>query len=379
MNAPPTTQTMGSPWRLVVALVACCEALPPATVYIMRHCARSTYFPDLEHEATFRYLTNYTDGGPLPAWGVAPQLCTARGREIVRGEGAALAGEFAGYGDRLRAFHDGGSRRDVTTAADFLAGAGLNVTSTAAAALFNPVKAGYCPALSAAAYGASVRAQLAAVTPPPQLAARVAVLQDALGKGAAPPMPAIADAQNATTGGWRGGTAIAAEWVEALLFQLGAGLDVGYGRFDAADVYALTDIHLYARAINDQGAAVARRYASNLLAHVVRALGDAGGAALYVGHDTNVEQVAALLNLTWAIPPYADNLVPPGSILRLRAADVGDDGARRAVVGDLLYVTFEQGALHTKPVAFDAVQPSLDLADFTTRAQASLDAPCVRL
>ena len=54
---------------------------PPATVYVMRHCDRSTYLPDLEWSPRYAYLANYSDGGELPSWGVAPTLCTARARE----------------------------------------------------------------------------------------------------------------------------------------------------------------------------------------------------------------------------------------------------------------------------------------------------------
>jgi len=68
-----------------------------ADVFVMRHCARSTFLPDLQAPLEFVYLANYSDGGELPDWGVAPTLCTARGRQIVQGEGKALSAAFARF------------------------------------------------------------------------------------------------------------------------------------------------------------------------------------------------------------------------------------------------------------------------------------------
>ena len=50
----------------------------------MRHCARSTYLPDLEWSPRYAYLANYSDGGELPDWGVAPTLCTPHRRTSRR-------------------------------------------------------------------------------------------------------------------------------------------------------------------------------------------------------------------------------------------------------------------------------------------------------
>lgn len=368
---------MGAFRLLMVAAAA--AALPPSTVYVMRHCSRSTYLPDLEHQPVYQYLANYSDGGELPDWGVAPQLCTARGRKIVRGEGAALKETFAGYGTVV-AFHDSGSKRDATTAADFLEGLGLGIASAPSADIFNPVRAGYCAPLAPADRARALADQLVAVAPPPRLEERVAALQSALGVGVAPRIETIPDVVNATTGGWGGGTAIASEWIECLLLQSGAGLPPGYGRFTNESVYAMTDIHQYAFAVKARGLPLARRYGSNLAAHVVAGLAEAnaGNAAVFVGHDTNLEQLGALLNLTWALPPYADNLAPPGSILRLTASD---SPTGRVVEADLLYTTFESddGALRRSSVAFSHDSTGLPLAEFAARANATFEAACVRL
>ena len=210
-------------------LLAAARAAPPSAVYIMRHCARSTYLPDLEDEKTYPYLANYSDGGELADWGVAPTLCTARGRKIVKGEGAFMKDEFARY-DSLKVFHDSGSQRDTTTAADFLAGLGSSVESVAAPEVFNPMKAKFCPYLTEQESAAAVAAQLAVVPEPDALAARVEVLQEVLGAGVAPAMQNISS--EVADGRWRGGAAIAAAWIEAMLLQLGAGIPPAYERFE---------------------------------------------------------------------------------------------------------------------------------------------------
>ena len=359
-------------------LLAAARAAPPSAVYIMRHCARSTYLPDLEDEKTYPYLANYSDGGELADWGVAPTLCTARGRAIVRGEGAFMKDEFARY-DSLKVFHDSGSQRDTTTAADFLAGLGSSVESVAAPEVFNPMKAKFCPYLTEQESAAAVAAQLEVVHEPDALAARVEVLQEVLGAGVAPAMQNISS--EVADGKWRGGAAIAAAWIEAMLLQLGAGIPPAYGRADAADVYALLDIHVYARAINDRPWAIERRGGSNILAHARRDLVEGSGATLYVGHDTTLDQMGVLLNLTFAdMPPYPTNTPAPGSILKLEAADDADGG--RSVTATYFYVEdfeHDDGALaRAGSTTFAGGATSMPLEEFAARANATIDYACVR-
>ena len=83
--------------------------------------------------------------------------------------------------------------------------------------------------------------------------------------------------------------------------------------------------------INDRPFLIEQRGQSNLLA---AALSDLDGspavhvahdspATFYVGHDTNLDGLGVLLNLSWAPEPYPCDATPPGAILRLSA--VGDE------------------------------------------------------
>ena len=266
--------------------------------------------------------TTPTAGEPR-AGVVAPTLCTARGREIIRGQGRNLRAESSRYADALKVVFDSGSQRDATTAAEFLAGLGLPNISTGDFGLFNPAEAGYCPELTAAERAAAVQERLAAVLPLSGLRDRLASLQRALGAGVAPSLQDISDSVSATHGAWVGGTYVAGAWIEAMLLQYGAGLPIAYGRITPAQLYELLELHVYYRAVNDRPFAVEQRGGSNLLAHALADLrGGGGGASLYVGHDTNLDQFGVLCDLAWDdIAPYPANATPPGSMLRLTASD----------------------------------------------------------
>lgn len=137
---------------------------------------------------------------------------------------------------------------------------------------------------------------------------------------------------------------------------------------------------VYYRQVNDRGYLIEQRGQSNLLAHLLDDLGggsqeggsptaaeaaaaEAAGslagepsspsasAALYVGHDTQLDGLAVLLNLTWAAPPYPTDVTAPGSMLRLT---VSGEGEEATVQADYLYTTFETtgGQMHVATTGF---------------------------
>lgn len=277
-------------------------AAPSSTVYLMRHCARATYLPDLYGGQEPRYLANYSDGGDLPSWGVAPTLCTARGRKLVQGQGKSLRSEVLarmGAEQILKVIYDAGSKRDNTTALDFVTGLGLPaVHRCGEPEIFTP-PTDWCPAVSSDAKIAAVKDQLARMPEPPDYAARIAKLQKVLGKGTAAPMQEIKDVPAGGPIGWLGGSFVASSWIEAMFLQLGAGLPMAYGRVDVETLYKeLLPLHVYYRSISDRGFAVERRGESNLLAHMLRDLSaPEAGVSLYVGHDTNLDGIAVTLPL----------------------------------------------------------------------------------
>ena len=141
------------------------------------------------------------------------------------------------------------------------------------------------------------------------------------------------------------------------------------------------DIHVYARAINDRPWAIERRGGANMLAHARRDLVEGSGATLYVGHDTTLDQMGVLLNLTFAdMPPFPTNTPAPGSILKLEASDDADGG--RSVTATYFYVEdfeHDDGALaRAGSTTFAGGATSMPLEEFAARANATIDYACVR-
>lgn len=203
-------------WLCMSFWLACPQLVLTTTVYLMRHCSRSTYIPDLYGGQEPPYLANYSDGGPLPDWGVAPTLCTERGRRIVVGEGRAMRTEIRermGPRKHITVTYDAGSRRDNTTALDFLTGLGLPcVKRNGNGEIFTPTWSG-CPTLKPALKEAAVSAQLEAVPKPHDYEARVASLQRLLGPGIANfSLSAMPDVVAGGPVGLLGGSFVASSW-----------------------------------------------------------------------------------------------------------------------------------------------------------------------
>jgi len=129
----------------------------------------------------------------------------------------------------------------------------------------------------------------------------------------------------------RGPLNTASTLTENLLLEYTEGMDatnVGWGCVDAANLRSLVDLHTAASDFAQRTKAIARMQASNLLDHVRRAMEQSvtgkpvSGApaalsdrALFlVGHDTNLTNIASLLNLTWIVDGRRDD-TPPGGVL----------------------------------------------------------------
>ena len=357
------------------------------TVYIMRHCVRSQFFPALEYLPNFRYLSNYSDGGPLPDFGVAPSLCTARGRRIIAAQGKSMAREIAerSSGGNLKVIYDGGAKRDRTTAEDFLSGAGHPLDlAKPDATIFNPQRAHFCPYPTAVEYQHAIATQLDSVKRPADLDSLLHRLQAKLGQGVAPPIPSL-NSTISSKGYWLGREYVASGWAETMLLQYGSGLPVGYGRVSPSELYDFLALHVYYRAVNNRGFVIEQRGQSNLLMHMLDDLasdGKGNEATLYVGHDTQLDGLAVLLNLTWEAPPYPADTTTPGSMLRLTRTG---EGPGATVQADYLYATFENEdgemkvAASTRFVsASGASSRSLPLPTFAAAVRGAVDWRCVR-
>lgn len=99
----------------------------------------------------------------------------------------------------------------------------------------------------------------------------------------------------------------------------------GWGRVSADVLQKLLPLHARVFNVINRNPEVARAGGSPLLTAMVAALnGDhpdprfnAAKLTVFVGHDTNIAQVAALLGLDWTLPGYAPQQTPPGGALIL--------------------------------------------------------------
>jgi len=129
----------------------------------------------------------------------------------------------------------------------------------------------------------------------------------------------------------KGPLSTASTLTENILLEYTEGMaasNVAWGCVDGAKLRSLLELHTAASDFAQRTKPVARMQASNLLDHVRRALqqsaigGPVAGSpsapadvALYlVGHDTNLANIAGLLDLTWLADGRRDD-TPPGSVL----------------------------------------------------------------
>jgi 4-phytase/acid phosphatase len=129
----------------------------------------------------------------------------------------------------------------------------------------------------------------------------------------------------------RGPLNTASSLTENILLEYAQGMDassVGWGCVDGGKLRSLIDLHTAASDFSQRTGAIARVQGSNLLDHIHRAMeqavsgkaisgapGAPGDRALFlVGHDTNLTNIAGLLNLTWIADGRRDD-TPPGATL----------------------------------------------------------------
>jgi 4-phytase/acid phosphatase len=118
---------------------------------------------------------------------------------------------------------------------------------------------------------------------------------------------------------------------ENFLLEYTQGMDassVGWGCVDGDKLRSLIDLHTAAEDFAGRTKTIARMQASNLLDHVLRAMeqsvtgkpvsgapdAPADRALFLIGHDTNLTNIAGLLDLTWIVDGRRDD-TPPGGVL----------------------------------------------------------------
>jgi 4-phytase/acid phosphatase len=117
----------------------------------------------------------------------------------------------------------------------------------------------------------------------------------------------------------RGPVAVGGAAVDALRAEYAGALpaqNVGWGHLDLDLLRDLSQMSVLRARLEDRNPYAARVTASNLAAHVLASLtGRSGRLSAFVGLETNVAQLAGLLDATWSLPGDPRNDTPPGGAL----------------------------------------------------------------
>ena len=319
-------------------------------VVIMRHGVRSPTGKAAQY--------NLYASAPWPAWGVAPGFLTQHGFQVVQMLGAWDRQHFAGEG----LFPDGGCVGASTTtlyadsdqrtretakalAQGMFPGCDLPLLGFAEGTndpLFHPEAPGSAAAaLAVAAISGRIGGDANNLTA--AYRAPLAELDDILGRcGAAPGVQAkrtslfevaaaLAPGNGDHLAELKGPLATASTLSENLLLEYTDGMqpaNVGWGCVDGQNLRHLIDLHTALTDFTQRTFAIANVQAAPLLAQirsafrqaatgtaVAGALGKPSDRALFlIGHDTNLENIAGALHLTWIADGRRDD-TPPGSAL----------------------------------------------------------------
>jgi 4-phytase/acid phosphatase len=126
-----------------------------------------------------------------------------------------------------------------------------------------------------------------------------------------------------------GSLRVASTFAELLLLEYANGFplrDVGWGRISRDEMSRVFRLHTTAFDLEQRTRYIAKRQGSALVKKILLALqrkadGTAGTApadakfVVYVGHDTNISNVAGMLGLSWQQPGYQQDQTPPAGAL----------------------------------------------------------------
>jgi hypothetical protein len=351
--------------------------VPTRSVLVVRHCARATAltFKTGEGAIGFNFYDNYTTL-PFPRWpsNTLPEKCLVRGNTLVKNFSSLVASTLP---QPVSVFADA-CDRDKSTAADILSGLSMDPANyTVASKYFYPK---FCPMPSAVKELVAIKSKLAVFPPPANLEHLLTALQnEILGKGVAPSLLSIKNPVLDPTGKYHaGGVLVGASLVEAFLMQQGNGSEVAWGRISPEKLNSYLALNVYGRAIEARLPLMARASHSNMLVAVATHLkggstNDTAATKIFVGHDDDLDALAALLGLSWEAVPYPANTTTPGSALRFDF-----DEASGSVSMSLEYTTLDGAALaRSVPATFPGGNNTLSAADFQAAVRGAIDPACV--
>lgn len=342
--------------RLLVTTVALCLASaaygqPPKPVEELKYAVVLTRHGVRSPTWTLERLNEFSTS-PWPDWGVAPGNLTTHGRDLMKIMGAYYREYFSQLGllgkpnckDAARVyFWSDTDQRTVETAKalreEILPGCQGDVRSVTGKsdALFDPIESGVAkpdPKLGVAAVKGRIGLNLDALTGAHRQA--LDVLHQIL-NGSGKAVRSVFDEPIAITANESGAEMtgplrLASTLTENLLLEYTDGMSgerLGWGRLNASNLQQIMELHTSYAELMRRTPYLARVRGSNLLSHVLRSLEQAAtgkpvrgaigapeNALLIIsGHDTNIANLAGMLSLSWILPSYQQDDVPPGGAL----------------------------------------------------------------
>ncbi len=279
---------------------------------------------------------------PWATWNVPPGNLTARGASLMQAFGAAYRswyGSSLGFsqsacppGGAMFVWADVDQRTRATgraVADGFAPGCNVvvGVAPTAEDPLFDPQRSGM--AIDSARANAAV---LGAIGGDPAnidhaYAAQFSALAGVMGRALPPTV--LQSANEKRGAALNGGLDIAADAAENLLLEYTDGHPmVGWGRVNHSMLVQLLQLHVLAKRVEHNRYA-SQVQSSSILTHIMQTLHQAATGLAVVGtrvpvgaefvflsgHDTQLEEVSAILGLSWIVPGDQMNDTPPGSAL----------------------------------------------------------------
>jgi len=274
-------------------------------VLLLRHCVRVTaHDSDIAGYAT----------APMPAWPSPAGWCTPRGLELARATGADLVKDFGvpPSAHEVRIFADN-FMRCVDTAQAVAAGMGLStIPVTFDAVLFNTLspKVG-TPVCTAPTNERVTRERVArrSVVPMPwDFETALAELQSIIGVGPLGPLSGLGGLEFDATGKPTGSVEVMKLFGQLMVYAYAS--DLPFANVTEATASRFLAWQHWYRSVVDYTSekAVAN---THLLRQMLSSLLNQAKADIFVGHDGNLDAIAALLDLTWEAPPFlGGNLLP---------------------------------------------------------------------
>lgn len=200
----------------------------------------------------------------------------------------------------------------------------------------------------------------------------MAKMYAAMGEGAAGNWTAV-DCFVSEDGHLEGNCNAASEFAAGMLMELGGGYQVAWGNFNPDELQQLLALHTWFKQVGHSKAKMSWHQAS--IARGLLAVLDAAeaGTTIFVGHDSQLHGLNAILDLGWDASPLPANATVPGSFLRFELTE------------DMLSATYhfianfsrEDGEMTSAPASFgQAWGHSLPVSELRKRVESNSNAAC---